>query len=77
MFSPGWRNKAESNPLTDTLWGYRVRRMNTSTRLIAFGFALVLVFGAMFLAGRALVPAETVDSWNHKAEEPSMEHEAK
>lgn len=48
--------------------------MNTVIRLALYGAGLVLVFGAMFFAGRALVPEETVATWTREAEESSGEH---
>ncbi len=49
--------------------------MNTVTRLALYGAGLVLVFGVMFFAGRALVPDDTVATWTREAEESSAEHE--
>ena len=49
--------------------------MNPTSRLLLFATGLILVFGLMFLAGRALVPESTVATWTRQAEESSAAHE--
>ena len=48
--------------------------MNTPTKLFLFGAGLAVVFGVMFLAGRALIPDETVATWTREANESAGEH---
>ena len=48
--------------------------MNTVTRLTLYVAGLVLVFGVMFFAGRALVPDDTVATWTREANASSDEH---
>jgi len=50
--------------------------MSTPLKLLAFSAGLLAVFGSMFLAGRALVPAETVANWTREADESDSEHGA-
>ncbi len=50
--------------------------MNTVSRLALYGAGLVLVFGVMFFAGRALVPEDTVATWTREAEESADQHES-
>lgn len=49
--------------------------MSTVTRLALYLAGLIVTFGVMFLAGRALIPEDTVATWTREAEERSGEHE--
>lgn len=48
--------------------------MNSLAKLLLYTVALVAIFGLAFLAGKALVPEETVATWTQEANESSGTH---
>ena len=50
--------------------------MNVALRLGLFGLGLLVTFAVMYVVGRALVPASTVDRWVEEAARPAREHQA-
>ncbi|MCB0829353.1 MAG: hypothetical protein KDB54_08010 [Solirubrobacterales bacterium] len=48
--------------------------MNAMPKLLAFAAAAAVVFGLMFLAGRALVPESAVNDWNRQVREAEQDH---
>lgn len=49
--------------------------MSTPTKLVTYGAGLIAIFAVMFLAGRALIPDDTVADWTRKAEQSTADHE--
>lgn len=50
--------------------------MNVALRLGLFGLGLLVTFAVMYVVGRALVPASTVDRWVEEVARPAREHQA-